>query len=66
MATPSELTGKRSGISMPLARISTISEEVGTTNEEAMEKEREKYEKRPKYVNSDMEIVNPKLNPEHL
>jgi len=51
---------------MPLARISTISEEVGTADEEAMEKEREKYEKRPKYVNSDMEIVNPKLNPEHL
>ena len=50
MATPSELTGKRSGISMPLARISTISEEVGTAveeamDEEAMNKERVEHEK---------------------
>ncbi len=65
MATPSELTGIRIGISMPLARISTISEAVGTADEEAMdeeamEKERAQYERSPRKANSDLKIANPK------
>jgi hypothetical protein len=54
------LTGKRIGISRPLAQISTIFYGDGTADKEAMEKEREEYGKNPNRVNNEQKIGNPK------